>query len=90
MTVISIDHLPTLVSLHSLSSLSTWTLRRMRSLTPLSLSSLLQLPREASEAFSSALLPSLLAYPQRKTEGVWTRAEELFKKHSAEAASVNP
>ena len=60
MTVISIDHLPTL------------------------------LPREASESFSEALLPSLLSFPERKTEGVWTRAEELFKKHSAEAESVDP
>ncbi|CDZ96774.1 saccharopine dehydrogenase [Phaffia rhodozyma] len=60
LTVISIDHLPTL------------------------------LPRESSESFSTALLPSLLAFPQRSTEGVWTRAEELFKKHSAEAKEVNP
>lgn len=60
MTVISIDHLPTL------------------------------LPREASESFSQALLPSLLTFPQRETEGVWTRAEELFKKHSAEAKEVDP
>lgn len=71
MTVISIDHLPTL------------------------------LPREASEAFSSDLLPYLkqLPYvlpenPASKTSGagkeedkgaLWTRAEDLFRHHLAEA-----
>lgn len=71
MTVISIDHLPTL------------------------------LPREASEGFSTDLLPSLLQLPYVLPENpaskevgageeegkgaVWTRAEKLFKKHLAEA-----
>ncbi|KAK3941736.1 saccharopine dehydrogenase [Diplogelasinospora grovesii] len=49
LTVISIDHLPTLVA------------------------------REASDEFSSLLLPSLLALNSRNTEGVWTRAEKLYK-----------
>ena len=48
MTVISIDHLPTL------------------------------LPREASEAFSSALLPSLLQLQNRSTAPVWQGAQNLF------------
>ncbi|KAG5368160.1 Saccharopine dehydrogenase [NAD(+), L-lysine-forming] [Yarrowia sp. C11] len=39
------------------------------------------LPREASEAFSEALLPSLLQLPQRDTAPVWTRAKALFDKH---------
>lgn len=68
LTVISIDHLPTL------------------------------LPREASEGFSNDLLPSLLQLPyvigdkqgesDAGTEGkgaVWKRAEDLFRKHLAEA-----
>jgi len=48
LSVISIDHLPTL------------------------------LPREASEQFSSDLLPSLLQLPERNTSSVWVRAEKLF------------
>jgi saccharopine dehydrogenase (NAD+, L-lysine-forming) len=36
------------------------------------------LPREASEAFSKALLPSLLQLKERKTACVWTQAEKLF------------
>lgn len=48
LSVISIDHLPSL------------------------------LPREASEAFSQALLPSLLALKERKTSRVWQQAEELY------------
>lgn len=71
MTVVSIDHLPTL------------------------------LPREASEAFSTDLLPSLLQLPyvlprnpKSKVAGagkdedkgaVWTRAEALFRHHLSEA-----
>ena len=47
-SVISIDHLPSL------------------------------LPREASEAFSQALLPSLLELKDRQTSGVWQQAEGLF------------
>lgn len=53
LSVISIDHLPSL------------------------------LPREASEAFSEALLPSLLALPDRETHPVWVRARELFERHVA-------
>lgn len=41
------------------------------------------LPREASEAFSSALLPSLLQLPERDTAPVWTRAKALFDRHVA-------
>lgn len=48
LSVISIDHLPSL------------------------------LPREASEAFSSALLPSLMTLKDRKTSAVWLQAERLF------------
>jgi saccharopine dehydrogenase (NAD+, L-lysine forming) len=49
MTVISIDHLPSL------------------------------LPRESSEAFSEALLPSLLTLHNRTSSRVWQNAEELYK-----------
>ncbi|KXT06244.1 hypothetical protein AC578_9182 [Pseudocercospora eumusae] len=49
LSVISIDHLPSL------------------------------LPREASEAFSSALLPSLLQLNDWKNARVWQQAEKLFK-----------
>jgi len=48
LSVISIDHLPTL------------------------------LPREASEAFSNDLLPSLLSLKDRKSTRVWQEAEKLF------------
>ncbi|KZV59786.1 Formate/glycerate dehydrogenase catalytic domain-like protein [Peniophora sp. CONT] len=58
MTVISIDHLPTL------------------------------LPREASEQFSSDLLPSLETFPQRQSARVWTDAEKLFRQKLGEAAKV--
>ncbi|KAL1311418.1 hypothetical protein AAFC00_001580 [Neodothiora populina] len=53
LSVISIDHLPSL------------------------------LPREASEAFSDALLPSLKALKDRKTTPVWQRAEKLFNEKVA-------
>lgn len=43
------------------------------------------LPREASEQFSTDLLPSLLLLPQRKTARVWTEAETLFMKKKIEA-----
>lgn len=36
------------------------------------------LPREASEAFSDALLPSLRTLKDRKSERVWLEAEKLF------------
>lgn len=39
------------------------------------------LPREASEAYSNALLPSLLQLPHRETAPVWKRARDLFNKH---------
>lgn len=48
LTVISIDHLPTLVA------------------------------REASDAFSSLILPSMMMLDRRDKEGVWIRAENLF------------
>jgi saccharopine dehydrogenase (NAD+, L-lysine-forming) len=48
LSVISIDHLPTL------------------------------LPREASEAFSTDLLPSLLHLKDRKIARVWKEAKKLF------------
>ncbi|KAF2744402.1 Formate/glycerate dehydrogenase catalytic domain-like protein [Sporormia fimetaria CBS 119925] len=41
------------------------------------------LPREASEAFSTALLPSLLALKDRKSTPVWQRAEQLFNEKVA-------
>ncbi|KAI9781138.1 MAG: Saccharopine dehydrogenase [Geoglossum umbratile] len=53
LSVISIDHLPSL------------------------------LPREASEAFSSALLPSLLQLEDRKKSRVWKQAEQLFNEKVA-------
>jgi saccharopine dehydrogenase (NAD+, L-lysine-forming) len=37
------------------------------------------LPRESSEAFSNALLPSLLALKDRATTPVWQGAEKLFQ-----------
>ncbi|KAH9946823.1 saccharopine dehydrogenase [Amylocystis lapponica] len=58
LSVISIDHLPTL------------------------------LPREASEQFSSDLLPSLLEFPDRQTAPVWVNAEKLFKEKIAEAVEA--
>ena len=61
LSVISIDHLPTL------------------------------LPRESSEMFSSALLPSLLQLKDRTNSRVWTQAEELFKEKVASLPdSVRP
>lgn len=53
LTVISIDHLPSL------------------------------LPRESSEAFSAALLPSLLQLNDWKHVRVWQQAERLFKEKCA-------
>ncbi|BAE57874.1 hypothetical protein F9C07_2057665 [Aspergillus flavus] len=53
LSVISIDHLPSL------------------------------LPRESSEMFSQALLPSLLQLKNRKDARVWTQAEDLFKQKVA-------
>lgn len=57
LSVIAIDHLPTL------------------------------LPREASEQFSTDLLPTLLEYPNRKKARVWTDAEKLFKEKESEAVA---
>ena len=54
LSVISIDHLPTL------------------------------LPREASEAFSNALLPSLLDLKDRQSAPVWQRAEKLYREKAAQ------
>jgi hypothetical protein len=53
LSVISIDHLPSL------------------------------LPRESSEMFSEALLPSLLELKDRSSCRVWTQAEKLFQEHVA-------
>ena len=55
LSVIAIDHLPTL------------------------------LPREASEQFSSDLIPSLLEYPKRQGARVWTEAEKVFRERVEEA-----
>jgi saccharopine dehydrogenase (NAD+, L-lysine forming) len=41
------------------------------------------LPRESSEAFSAALLDSLLALKDRENARVWTDAEKLFKEKVA-------
>lgn len=41
------------------------------------------LPREASEAFSGALLPSLLQLKDWKHARVWQQAEKLFKEKCA-------
>jgi saccharopine dehydrogenase (NAD+, L-lysine-forming) len=41
------------------------------------------LPRESSEAFSAALLPSLLALKDRATAPVWQGAEKLFQEKVA-------
>jgi saccharopine dehydrogenase (NAD+, L-lysine-forming) len=46
------------------------------------------LPREASEAFSADLLPSLLQLPERKTARVWTEAEALYKQKGQEARAA--
>lgn len=57
------------------------------------------LPREASEAFSEALLPSLLQLKDRRTSSVWAQAEKLFddkvltlpgNMRAAVAALLNP
>jgi len=53
LSVISIDHLPSL------------------------------LPREASEAFSAALLPSLMQLKDWRNVRVWQQAEKLFKEKCA-------
>ncbi|RMZ84138.1 hypothetical protein DV738_g538, partial [Chaetothyriales sp. CBS 135597] len=42
------------------------------------------LPRESSEAFSQALLPSLLTLKDRKTTRVWQQAEDLFNNKVSE------
>lgn len=42
------------------------------------------LPREASEAFSKQLLPSLLELERRKENDVWQRAEKVFQEKVAE------
>lgn len=45
------------------------------------------LPREASEQFSTDLLPSLLEFPQRQEARTWVEAAELFKRKTAEAVA---
>ncbi|KAH7323144.1 alanine dehydrogenase [Stachybotrys elegans] len=42
--------------------------------------------REASDEYSAGLLPTLLTLDKRDTEGVWTRAEKVFKEKVAEIA----
>lgn len=59
LTMISIDHLPSLVA------------------------------REASEHFSSLLLPSLKALNRRDQEGVWVRAEKVFREKVNELPKAN-
>jgi len=59
LSVVSIDHLPTL------------------------------LPREASEQFSSDLLPSLLEFPNRTTAQVWTDAEKLYREKVSQAVDTS-
>lgn len=58
MTMVSIDHLPSLVA------------------------------REASDAFSEQLLPSLKKLNQRYEDGVWLRAEKLFTEKVAELTEL--
>jgi hypothetical protein len=41
------------------------------------------LPRESSEMFSEALLPSLLQLKDRENSRVWKQAEDLFKEKVA-------
>ncbi|KAI0163684.1 alanine dehydrogenase [Pestalotiopsis sp. NC0098] len=40
--------------------------------------------RESSDEYSGLLLPSLLTLDRRDTEGVWTRAEKIYKDRVAE------
>jgi saccharopine dehydrogenase (NAD+, L-lysine-forming) len=47
------------------------------------------LPREASEQFSSDLLPSLLEFPNRKNARVWTDAEKLYREKVSQAINEN-
>ncbi len=42
------------------------------------------LPREASEAFSKQLLPSLLELERRTENEVWRKAEKVFQEKVAE------
>ncbi|KAL8925732.1 MAG: hypothetical protein Q9172_002123 [Xanthocarpia lactea] len=46
------------------------------------------LPREASEAFSNALLPSLLELPNASTAPVWQKARKLFQEKVATLPST--
>ncbi len=46
------------------------------------------LPKEASEQFSTNVLPYLLDFPQRKTAQTWVEAEKLFKQKLAEAVNA--
>lgn len=59
LTMVSIDHLPSLVA------------------------------REASNAFSELLLPSLKVLNRRNEEGVWARAEKVFKEKVSELPVEN-
>ncbi|KAI1768680.1 alanine dehydrogenase [Hypoxylon sp. FL1150] len=44
--------------------------------------------REASNEFSSLLLPSLLTLDKRESEGVWVRAEKVYNNKAKELKSV--
>ncbi len=82
-TVISIDHLPTLVSLSSL--LPPPSRSPLCTTFPNSTDATLQLPRESSEQFSKDVLPSLLQLPERSQAPVWVNAEKLFRQKQDEA-----
>jgi hypothetical protein len=85
MTVIAIDHLPTLVSLAVFCTLHAVD-RRLNESPYLCI---VQLPREASEQFSKDLIPSLLQLPERQSAKVWTQAEDLFHKKMREAEAAD-
>jgi len=42
------------------------------------------IPRESSDEYSALLLPSLLSLDRRENEGVWKRAEQIYKDRVAE------
>ncbi|KAI1495291.1 Saccharopine dehydrogenase [Biscogniauxia mediterranea] len=46
------------------------------------------IPRESSDEYSSLLLPSLLSLERRENEGVWKRAEQVYKDRVAELDTV--
>lgn len=90
-TVISIDHLPTLVSETVPRSIRVPSPESQipNPEPPARTSLTVQLPRESSEQFSKDLLPSLLQLPERSTAPVWTNAEALFREKLAEATAYD-